>query len=161
MKRTLSILLLVAVVSAVRAQHLTLSFASSTDTKFYFFLNGKLQNDHSTGMLTMNNLEAKDYHIRIVADDPFQVAYTKTMKPSEKHNSYIVEFNPVKEKIFVREAKEQYKENNDSKQRNANYRDSRRQPQKTEPEHTPTPLRPSEAKAPQIHRVKELSDETE
>lgn len=89
------------------AQNHTLTFTSVTDAKFFVYLNGVLQNEKSSGMVTLHGLEEKKYHIRIVIDDPFEVAVTSTIKPDGKHNEYTVQFNAVKEKVFLKPAKEQ------------------------------------------------------
>jgi len=105
MRRVLPILSLLLLTFAVCGQTLSLTFTSKTEAKFFVYLNGRLQNEKSKGMLTISNLEDKDYHVRIVIDDPYEVAYTQTFHPSAKHNSYTVEFNPVRERVIVREAK--------------------------------------------------------
>ena len=105
MKRTLPLLAFLMLLSSAWGQSMSLSFTSKTEAKFYVYLNGRLQNEKSKGMITINNLEEKDYHIRIVIDDPYEITYTKTFRPSAKHNNYIVEFNPTRERVTVREAK--------------------------------------------------------
>jgi len=110
MRRVLPILSLLLLTVAASGQSLSLSFTSKTEAKFFVYLNGRLQNEKSRGMLTINNLEDKDYHVRIVIDDPYEVAYTQTFRPSAKHNSYTVEFNPVRERVIVREAKAEVEE---------------------------------------------------
>ncbi len=91
--------------ATVCGQSLSLTFTSKTDARFFVYLNGRLQNEKSKGMLTINGLEDKDYHVRIVIDDPYEVSHTQTFRPSTKHNSYTVEFSPVRERVTVREAK--------------------------------------------------------
>ena len=86
------------------AQEQTLTFTSITDAKFFVYLNGKLQNERSSGMVKLNGLEEKDYHIRIVIDDPFEVAVTRTIKPDPKHNEYTVQFNAVRERVYLKPA---------------------------------------------------------
>ena len=55
-------------------------------------------------MVTVNGLEDKDYHIRIVIDDPFEVAVTRTIKPDPKHSEYTVQFNAVRERVYLKPA---------------------------------------------------------
>ena len=157
MKRRLAILSFLATLTAVTAQNLSMSFTSCTDARFFFYVNGKLQNEHSSGTITIGHLEPKDYHIRIVADDPYQVAYTKTMKPNAKHCNFIVDFNPVKEKIFVREEKE-LSPNHDERQNNRESRNDQLTKKNTD-----TPVRhdapkPTEIKSPKINRVNAISE---
>lgn len=78
-----------------------LTFFSDNEVRFFIYLNGKLQNENSTGRITLNGLEDKPYHVRIVMDDPFEVAATRTMRPGKASEEYIVSFNPVKERIFI------------------------------------------------------------
>lgn len=96
--------------SAQCQQH-TLTFTSTTDAKFFVYLNGVLQNKRSSGMVTLKSLEDKDYHIRIVIDDPFEVAVTRTIRPDPKHSEYTVHFNAVKERVYLKAAKTQREEN--------------------------------------------------
>lgn len=79
-----------------------MTFTSVTDAKFFVYLNGRLQNERSTGMITLNNLEDKEYHVRIVIDDPFEVAATKRIRPDENGCEYSVRFNAVKEKVELK-----------------------------------------------------------
>ena len=106
-KNVLLIGLLIAFSSSLMAQSAShsLTFTSQTEVKFFLYINGKLQNSTSKGSITVNNLESKAYHVRIVMDDPFQVATTLTVKPSNK-NQYSILFNPVKERIYVRNSKD-------------------------------------------------------
>ncbi len=78
-----------------------LTFFSNNEVRFFLYLNGKLQNDESTGRITLTDLEDKPYHIRIVMDDPFEVATTRTMRPGKAPEEYIVDFNPVQERIHI------------------------------------------------------------
>ena len=93
-----------------KSQDLSLTFTSVTDAKFFVFLNGKLQNENSSGMVKIKGLEEKDYHIRIVIDDPFEVAVTRTIRPNRKYNEYTVRFNAVKERVDLKPAKEKTEE---------------------------------------------------
>ena len=90
---------------ALRAQELSLTFTSVTDAKFFVYLNGRLQNETSKGMVTLRGLEEKDYHIRIVIDDPYAVQLTRTLRPGGKHSEYDVLFNAVRERIYLRPSK--------------------------------------------------------
>lgn len=113
MKRLLPILALM-LCSALQAQELSLTFTSVSDAKFFVYLNGKLQNPKSSGMVTLSNLEDKDYHVRIVIDDPYEVQLTRTLRPSPSRSEYSVLFNAVRERIYLRPVKgerseEQYK----------------------------------------------------
>ena len=89
------------------AQDLRLTFTSVSDAKFYVYLNGKLQNERSSGMVTLTNLEDKDYHLRIVVDDPFEIALTQTIHPNQKHKDYDVVFNAVKERVYIRYSRQE------------------------------------------------------
>ncbi|MBO7489433.1 MAG: hypothetical protein J6T88_04055 [Bacteroidales bacterium] len=104
MKRLVILIALVICTGTVWAQNQTLTFTSITDAKFFVYLNGKLQNERSSGMVTLKNLEDKEYHIRIVIDDPFEIAVTRTIKPDNKHNEYTVQFNAVRERVYLRQA---------------------------------------------------------
>ena len=116
MKRLITIVLSLIAVGLAAAQDLSLTFTSITDAKFYVYLNGTLQNQRSSGMVTLKNLEDKDYHIRIVIDDPFEVAVTRTIRPDAKHNEYTVQFNAVRERVYLKLAnsptKRQEEDNN-------------------------------------------------
>ena len=107
MKRMLLLTGLLAIALSTWAQGHSLTFTSVTDAKFFVYLNGKLQNEKSSGMVTLRGLEEKKYHIRIVIDDPFEVAVTSTIKPDGKHNEYTVQFNAVRERVYLRPAKVQ------------------------------------------------------
>ena len=107
MKRLLLLSGLLAIALSTWAQGHSLTFTSVTDAKFFVYLNGKLQNEKSSGMVTLQGLEEKKYHIRIVIDDPFEVAVTSTIKPDGKHNEYTVHFNAVRERVYLKPAKEQ------------------------------------------------------
>ena len=102
--RLLTIILLALSFGTVRAQDETLTFTSITDAKFFVYLNGALQNERSSGMVTIKGLEQKEYHIRIVIDDPFEVAVTRTIKPDPKHREYTVQFNAVRERVYLKPA---------------------------------------------------------
>lgn len=86
---------------------LSMTFTSQTEVKFYVYLNGQLQNQKSTGSITLRNLEDKRYHVRIVMDDPFEIATTATIRPSRTKTQYAVLFNPVRERIYVKRGKEE------------------------------------------------------
>ncbi len=103
MKKCLLILLTLTGFVA-NAQELSLTFTSITDAKFFVYVNGKLQNEQSSGMVTVRGLEEKDYHVRIVVDDPFEIAVTRTIKPSVKQNEYTVQFNAVRERVYLKPA---------------------------------------------------------
>ncbi len=85
---------------------LSMTFTSETEVKFFLYVNGKLQNTKSTGRLTVNGLMDKDYHIRIVMDDPFEISTTRTMRPGKGNTEYAVRFNPVREYIYINRRKE-------------------------------------------------------
>ena len=102
--KTILFFAFVLAATVLHSQDLQLTFTSATDAKFFVYLNGKLQNEKSTGMVTIKNLEDKDYHIRIVIDDPFEVAVTRTIKPDPKHNEYTVQFNAVRERVYLKPA---------------------------------------------------------
>ncbi len=89
----------------LNAQEQTLTFTSISDAKFFVYLNGTLQNEKSSGMVTLHNLEEKEYHVRIVIDDPFEVAVTRRIKPDSKHNEYTVLFNAVRERVYLKPVK--------------------------------------------------------
>lgn len=101
----LAVSILPAFFHTAAAQERSLTFTSVTDAKYYVYLNGTLQNEKSSGMVTINGLEEKEYHVRIVLDDPFVVAVTRKIKPDKKHNEYSVEFNAVKERIYLKPRK--------------------------------------------------------
>lgn len=102
--KPLFLLLLTLMGMTATAQDLSLTFTSVTDAKFFVYVNGHLYNERSSGMVTVNDLEDKDYHIRIVIDDPFEVAVTRTIKPDPKHNEYTVQFNAVRERVYLKPA---------------------------------------------------------
>ncbi len=97
-----TILYLATGFNSLSAQNLRLTFTSASEAKFFVYLNGKLQNQKSSGMVTLNNLEDKDYHVRIVIDDPYEVAVTRTIRPNKKHDEYIVKFNAVRERVYLK-----------------------------------------------------------
>lgn len=102
--KPLFLLLLTLMGMTATAQDLSLTFTSVTDAKFFVYVNGHLYNERSSGMVTVNGLEDKDYHIRIVIDDPFEVAVTRTIKPDPKHSEYTVQFNAVRERVYLKPA---------------------------------------------------------
>lgn len=102
--KPLFLLLLTLMAITATAQDLSLTFTSVTDAKFFVYVNGHLYNERSSGMVTVNDLEDKDYHIRIVIDDPFEVAVTRTIKPDPKHSEYTVQFNAVRERVYLKPA---------------------------------------------------------
>lgn len=104
MKRHILFFILALSCTPAYAQEQTLTFTSITDAKFFVYLNGKLQNERSSGMVKLKGLEEKDYHIRIVVDDPFEIAVTRTIKPDPKHNEYTVQFNAVRERVYLKPA---------------------------------------------------------
>ena len=98
------LLMMTLIAFCANAQNLSLTFTSITDAKFFVYVNGALQNERSSGMVKVNGLEDKDYHIRIVIDDPFEIAVTRTIKPSVKQNEYTVQFNAVRERVYLKPA---------------------------------------------------------
>ncbi|MDY5968557.1 MAG: hypothetical protein SPJ13_00855 [Bacteroidales bacterium] len=89
---------------------LSMTFTSQTEAKFFIYLNGQLQNKKSTGSITLCNLEDKRYHVRIVMDDPFEIAATATIRPNKDKTQYAVLFNPVRERIYVKQGKDKWEE---------------------------------------------------
>ena len=77
-------MLFLTIANVAMGQGRSITFTSVTDAKFFVYINGRLQNEKSTGMLTINNLEDKEYHVRIVIDDPFEVAATQRIRPDER-----------------------------------------------------------------------------
>lgn len=106
MKHFLSILSLLFVALTAVGQNLHLSFMSQSDAKFFVYVNGQRFNEQSSGHVTLNNLEDKIYHIRIEIDDPYQVSWTKEMRPSDTKGDYLVSFNTVRERVYVTPAKQ-------------------------------------------------------
>lgn len=87
-------------------QNLKLSFMSESGARFFVYLNGKLQNENSVGHITIDNLENKEYHVRIEIDDPYQMVCTQSLRPSETKYEYSVNFNAVRERIYIKPVKE-------------------------------------------------------
>lgn len=87
-------------------QNLKLSFMSESGARFFVYLNGKLQNEKSVGLISFNNLEDKPYHVRIVIDDPYQMTATKRLRPSDRKYEYSVNFNSVRERIYIKRLKD-------------------------------------------------------
>ena len=115
MKKTTLLTIIISLFScALHAQGLKLTFTSVTDAKFFVYLNGKLQNEKSSGMVTINNLEDKDYHIRIVIDDPYEVTVTRTIRPDRKNSEYTVRFNAVRERVYLKPAGNSSREDGDN-----------------------------------------------
>lgn len=83
-------------------QSLYLDFTSQSEARYYFYLNGKLLNQKSKGHIHISGLNDEKYHLRIVLDDPFSVAVTKTFRPSAKKCEYALNFNAVRERIYVK-----------------------------------------------------------
>ncbi|MBQ9473231.1 MAG: hypothetical protein IJU81_02330 [Bacteroidales bacterium] len=106
MRHTAIIIILLTICCAAFGQSLSLTFTSVTEARFHVYLNGVLQNEQSRQEVTINGLRSRKYHIRIVMDDPYQVAVTKSIKPSGRNNKYSVKFNPVRERIIVRRYKD-------------------------------------------------------
>ena len=98
------VLLFLTIANVAMGQGRSLTFTSITDAKFFVYINGRLQNEKSTGMLTINNLEDKEYHVRIVIDDPFEVAATQRIRPEEKGSEYTVRFNAVRERVYIKKS---------------------------------------------------------
>lgn len=103
----------------VTAQSRSLTFTSVSEARYFFYLNGKLQNQQAVATITLDSLDDKDYHIRIVVDDPYEVAVVKTLRPSLTPSRYTLLFNPVKERILVATERrdEQSATDNDGAQR--------------------------------------------
>ena len=139
MKRLIFIAIFITF-GTLQAQNASLSFVSSSDAKFYVYLNGVLQNSKSSGLVTINNLEEKDYHVRVVIDDPFEIATIQTIRPDKKHSEYSVTFNAVKEKVTVRQVKTKTSEQEWIPEETASNSDTTLQVDKTE-KHTVAPLR--------------------
>lgn len=118
--------LLILMCGSMFAQERTLTFTSITDAKFFVYLNGKLQNERSTGMITLKNLEDKEYHVRIVIDDPYEVATTTKIRPDEKGSEYTVRFNAVRERIYLKksDSSKNRSEENIWKENNTEYKSS-------------------------------------
>lgn len=89
------------------SQDYSITFTSVSDAKFYIYLNGELQNEHPSGMVTLKHLDNKDYHLRLVVDDPFEISLTRTIRPSSKCPEYLVVFNAVKERVYIKPAKKE------------------------------------------------------
>ena len=102
--RLLRIIVSILFSTTLKAQNLSLTFTSVTDAKFFLYVNGVLQNQQSKGMVTVKGLESKEYHIRVVIDDPYEVASTLTIKPDSKNSEYTVRFNAVRERVYVKPA---------------------------------------------------------
>lgn len=102
--------LALAISHSIQAQDLKLTFTSVTDAKFFVYVNGHLQNERSSGMVTVRGLEDKEYHVRIVIDDPFEVATTRSIRPDPKRSDYTVQFNAVRERVYLKAAKASRKE---------------------------------------------------
>lgn len=103
--RKIALILFLAITAHCLSQEQTLTFTSTSDAKFFVYLNGRLQNQKSSGMVTLYGLEEKEYHVRIVVDDPFEIATTQSIKPDKKHNEYTVQFNAVRERVYLKPAK--------------------------------------------------------
>lgn len=103
-KGLLTLVLILASCATLFAQGRSVTFTSVTDAKFFVYLNGKLQNEHSTGMITLRDLEDKEYHVRIVIDDPFEVATTKRIRPDANGSEYTVRFNAVRERVDLKKS---------------------------------------------------------
>ena len=104
--RVTFLLLFLAAGVAAWGQDLSLTFMSQTDAKFFVYLDGRLQNKESKGFLTIDSLEYRKYVVRIVIDEPYEVAVTKTIKPTDMDHFYKVNFNVVKERVFLKLAKD-------------------------------------------------------
>ena len=105
MKRTTIILSLLLLACVGWGQNLRLSFFSESGARFYVYLNGILQNETSVGNITLEHLEDKEYHVRIEIDDPYQMVCTQRLHPSETKYEYTVNFNAVRERIYVKPAR--------------------------------------------------------
>ncbi|MCR4828961.1 MAG: hypothetical protein K5864_05805 [Bacteroidales bacterium] len=123
MRQLLTVLILLLAAVSTVGQNQSLHFISMNDARFFVYVNGKLQNERAAGMYTVNGLEDKEYHIRIVIDDPFTIAVTKTIRPDAKHREWTVEFNAVKERVYLREAKAEKEEANDDNEGRSRVRD--------------------------------------
>lgn len=104
--RLFSLILFVVMGFSAFSQDLSLTFMSQTDSKFFVYLDGKLQNEQSKGYLTIDSLEYRYYVVRVVMDEPYEVAITKKIKPTDVAHFYKVNFNVVKERVFLKLAKD-------------------------------------------------------
>lgn len=93
------------VTGILNAQNLKLVFMSQCEYKFQVYLDGTLQNETPSGRVECDSLLNKDYHVRIVVDDPYVIAATKTLRPSSTRNEYDVTFNAVRERVYIHPAK--------------------------------------------------------
>ena len=105
MKRAIILSTLLLLSGIALGQSLKLSFMSESGARFYVYLNGKLQNETSVGIITIDSLEDKEYHVRIEIDDPYQMVCTQKMRPSATRYEYTVNFNAVRERIYLKPAK--------------------------------------------------------
>lgn len=115
MKRYFFLLALTLLCNTLSAQDLSLTFTSETDARFFVYVNGRLHNERPAGMVTLSGLEEKDYHIRIVIDDPYEVSVTKTLRPDGKHDDYSVRFNAVRERVYLKRASSPKSEKDEGK----------------------------------------------
>lgn len=100
--RRITLLVFTLILSVLTfAQQQSITFTSLSEARFFFYINGQLQNQEAVSSITFNNLEDKDYLFRIVADDPYEVAVVKTLRPSSNRNRYTLLFSPVKERIVL------------------------------------------------------------
>lgn len=109
MKRVVALTFMVLCSCIVFGQGLSLSFTSVTEARFHVYVNGILQNEKSRQKVVIENLRARKYHIRIVMDDPYEIAVTKSIRPRQGKGEYTVRFNPVRERIYVRKQKNKEK----------------------------------------------------
>lgn len=105
MRKLYVMLILLTMGVPMYGQSLSLEYTSLSEARFFFYLNGKLLNEKSVGHIVIPNLEDAKYHLRIVVDDPYSVALTKTFRPKEGKNQYDLLFNPVRERILVSRSK--------------------------------------------------------
>lgn len=110
MNKTVVFLAMMIFSGVAMCQNLRLSFMSESGARFFVYLNGKLQNESSVGNITIDNLENKEYHVRIEIDDPYQMVCTQNLRPSETQYEYSVNFNAVRERIYIKPVRESRRE---------------------------------------------------
>lgn len=125
---------LLALAGSLLAQGRTLTFTSVTDAKFFVYLNGRLQNEQSSGMVTLRDLDDKEYHVRIVIDDPYEVAATKRIRPDAGGCEYTVRFNAVRERVYLKKSNSRSGRDSES-----TWTGDSQSPSQTEPSQPTTP----------------------
>lgn len=134
-------------------QNLKLSFMSESGARFFVYLNGKLQNEKSVGLISFNNLEDKPYHVRIVIDDPYQMTATKRLRPSDRKYEYSVNFNSVRERIYIKRLKENKDRVEEKPSKDSSARKVPKQ-KKTDKKQKSTHDAVSSPQTPKVNRVK-------